>query len=92
MCINSKSYEQAIQRTLKCIFREYQKGNAWFCMYLHIEEYNHFSSHKEKKKKKKRIYPLLRSNILQVLKSKINGTSRIRKAQSVSQGPFKMGK
>ena len=60
MCINSKSYEQAIQRTLKCIFREYQKGNAWFCMYLHIEEYNHFSSHKEKKKEKKKNKPIVK--------------------------------
>jgi len=34
----------------------------------------------------------LRSKILQVLKSKTNEPSRIGNAQSVSQGPFKMGK
>ena len=35
---------------------------------------------------------LLRSKILQALKSKTNGHSKIRKAQSVNQCPFKMGK
>ena len=37
-------------------------------------------------------YKLLRSKILQVLKSKTNEPLRIRNAQSVSQCPFKMGK
>ena len=37
-------------------------------------------------------WPLLRSKILQVLKSKTNGLSKMRRAQFVSQCPFRMGK
>ena len=63
-----------------------------------------FHENEKKKKKKKRDVNfffltsfyffnslLLRSKILQVLKSKTNEPSRIGKAQFVSQGPFKMG-
>ena len=37
-------------------------------------------------------WPLLRSKVLQILKSKTNELSKLRRAQSVSQDPFKMGK